>query len=200
MNPFAGLIVCSVCGKKMQQLGMQKGIPYILCNTKSCQAGAKREYVEELLIVLLNNELARIRLNSVGTFSPEELERQIQLLRSLQKEKEKLELRRAKLYELLEDGVYDKPTFQARMKSAEEELSVLSERLAEAERVKTEIETSDMRKTADQLDTVLRLYPTLNAEQKNMLLKTVIDRITYTKLKKTKPRDFSLEVSLKHIV
>lgn len=202
MNPFAGLIICSRCGMKMQLTirPKAKGGPYILCTVKGCQAGAKMEYVEEAVIAALHDELEHIWLRSIGIFPQEELDRQNQLLRSLQKEGEKLEARKTKLYELLEDGVYDKPTFQSRMKSAENELSALSARLADAERIKAGIETSDMHKTADQLETVLKLYPTLDAEQKNMLLKTVVDHITYTKPKKTKPRDFSLEITLKHIV
>jgi len=199
MNPFAGLIVCSVCGKKMQRMNMHKGDPYILCNTKGCQAGAKEEYVEAALISKLRDRLEAIRVRPVGVSDTGALERETQLLRSLRKEMEKLQDRKIKLYELLEDGVYDKPTFQARMKAAEDELSALTSRIADEEDVIAGIEAADMRKTGAQLESVLQIYLTLTAEQKNMLLKTVVDRIVYTKPKKTKPLDFALDVSLKRI-
>lgn len=199
MNPFAGLIVCPNCGKNMQQMGQNRGCSYILCNTKACQAGAKTEYVEEQLVSQLGDMLERIRLSPDISVSPEQLGEYAGQVAAIDKELDKLEKRLPKLYELLEDGIYDKATFSSRMEAAQKEKAALQERKAAIEKELDIIRSADMKKTGEVLDSVLRVYPTLDAEGKNMLLKTIIDKIEYSKAKKTKPRDFTLRITLKHL-
>lgn len=50
-----------------------------------------------------------------------------------------------------------------------------------------------------QLTSVLQLYPTLDNEGKNRLLKSVIDYVIYQKPQKTRPMAFTLEIKLKNI-
>lgn len=196
MNPFAGIIVCSVCGKKMQQMGMNNGVPYILCTTRGCQAAAKTEYIEEHLISALHDMLEKIKIQRQESVSPEEVAAYTETLKAIDKEMEKLNARLPKLYDLLEDGVYDRETFVQRMDVLEKERA---EAIAKRKNIEAEIlklRGRDMKKTGEHLENALKLYPTLDAEGKNMLLKTIIDKIVYTKQKKTSPHDFSLNISL----
>lgn len=197
-NPFAGLIVCTGCGKKMQRMGVQKGVPYILCTTVGCQAGAKEEFVEEQLLAALQDLLKKLRLSSKGFSAGSELPVYLDLLTGTEKDLEKLEARIPRLYEFLEDGLYDRDTFRQRMESAEQERKDLLQKQAEVKDEIEKIKERDVAQTVDKLETVLSLYPTQNAEERNSLLKSIIDHIDYTKPKKTKPRDLSLTIHLRH--
>ena len=195
-NPFAGLIVCSVCGHKLQQMSSSKtDVPYILCTTRDCQASAKTEYVEEKLVGALEDLLTQLDCSPTAVSSAE-LSTTEELLAGVRRDLEKLNVRVPRLYEFLEDGTYDRKTFKARMDALDAEKTGLMKKQADLETKLKEIAARDTTKAAAQLRTVLSLYPTLDAEGKNKLLKTVIDHVDYTKDKKTKPHDFTLEVHL----
>ncbi len=197
-NPLAGLIICSKCGRHMQQFSSNNlNVPYINCVTKDCQASAKTEYIEEHLISTLEDTLSKLRLTP-NAVSSEEINAHLEMLAGVCRELEKLNVKILRLYDFLEDGTYDRDTFRVRGELAEKERAAL---LAKQNDITAEIEklkTRDMTKTVDQLETVLELYPTLDIEGKNMLLKTIVEKIVYTKEKKTKPRDFALDITLRH--
>lgn len=198
-NPFAGLIVCPKCGKNMQMMGCNKGVSYLLCNTKSCQAGAQIAFVEEHLIDQLHEMLEAIKLAPEAAVPPAQLQALSDQIASLEKEIEKLDSRMPKLYELLEDGVYDKATFALRKEATQKEKAALERRKLAIEEELHEIKSADMKKTGEVLESVLRIYPTLEPDGKNMLLKSVIAKVEYNKEKKSKPRDLSLAITLEHI-
>ena len=194
-NPFAGLIVCSECGHNMQLMKM-KGEPYLLCNTKGCCASAKFEYVEEAVCELLRETLDGLKLMIRNGLEPETetIEASLELAK---KELAKVEARIPRLYEFLEDGTYDRPTFRTRLAAAEAERDALIKRRDAVQEKLEEAKQRDPRKPAAALENLLKLYPTLSAAEKNLLLKDIVGKITYTKPKKTKPRDFHLTLTLK---
>ena len=197
-NPLAGLIICSKCGRHMQQFSSNNlHVPYINCVTTDCQAAAKTEYVEAYMLSSLEDMLKKLQL-SQDAVPLEEVNTYLDMLAGAEKDLEKLNARIPRLYDFLEDGTYDRDTFRVRMEAAEKERAALIERQHDINSEIEKIQTRDMRKTANQLQTVLALYPTLDVEGKNMLLKTVVEKIEYTKAKKTKPRDFTLEITLRH--
>ena len=81
--------------------------------------------------------------------------------------------------------------------AAEAEKAAISERLSELEKQIEERRTHDPRKTAAALENLLQLYPTLSPAEKNSALKALGISAVYTKYKKTKPRDFTLELKLR---
>lgn len=195
-NPFAGVILCSQCGHNMQRMGNNKGEPYLLCTTKGCSAGAKFEYVEERMVELLRDELDVLQVRIARGEGPD-LSTLEAALASTQRELEKIDARIPRLYEFLEDGTYDRATFRSRLDAAESEKAVIAERLSELEKQIEERHTHDPRKTAAALENLLQLYPTLSPAEKNSALKALGISAVYTKYKKTKPRDFTLELKLR---
>jgi hypothetical protein len=201
-NPLSGLIYCAVCGQKMQQVrpGKAAGIPgslYIYCAKNQCCASARLEYVEERLIKALEDELAKIKLQASST-EPLDVEPLKAALGAVERDLKKLEARLPRLYEFLEDGTYDRDTFRQRLEAAENEKNALLEKQGE---IISEIENTNsrnLRQTAEQIESVLAFYPTLGISDKNRLLKTIIERVNFTKPKKTKPLDFSLELKLRY--
>lgn len=195
-NPFAGLIVCSKCGHNMQRMQQHKGTAYLLCNTKGCSAGAKFEYVEERMVELLREALSELNLRISQGAKPETAPLEV-ALESASREMAKISARIPRLYEFLEDGTYTRAVFRERLEAAEKEKAGLASRQAELQAKIEELRSHDLCKTAAAVENLLHLYPTLTPAEKNTMLKSIVERVTYTKFKKTKPRDFTLELKLR---
>lgn len=194
-NPFAGIIRCSQCGNNMQRMGNNNGNPYLLCTTKGCSAGAKFEYVEERMVEGLRAELDDLNLKIAHGDGPDTSALEASIV-SAKKDLEKVSSRIPRLYEFLEDGTYDRATFRSRLDAAEEERAALTDKLSALEGKLKERLTHDPRKTAAALENLLALYPTLSPADKNSALKALGIKAIYTKYKKSKPHDFTLELQL----
>lgn len=103
------------------------------------------------------------------------------------------------LHDLLEDGTYDRETFKTRLSKAQAETEALNAQQADVDRRIEEAKRRDTTLVLAQLTSVLQLYPTLDTEGKNRLLKSVIDYVIYRKPQKTRPMAFTLEIKLKNI-
>lgn len=106
---------------------------------------------------------------------------------------------KTRLYELLEIGEYDIPTFRERMAAVKEKISHLERRQQEAERAIQEAATADPSALAAKIRAVLDAYDASDAAGRNALLKSVIETAWYTKAKKTKPADFQLRFDLRFL-
>lgn len=76
-------------------------------------------------------------------------------------------------------------------------LPSLRAKRAGLERQIDECRRIDPRKAAAALENLVQLYPTMSPADKNSALKALGVEVTYTKEKKTKPRDFTLELQLR---
>ena len=195
-NPLSGLVYCAVCGQKMQQIRAGKDdIPYLYCIKNQCCASAKMEYIEGRLIQVIESKLSTLRLQALCA-APPDISPLLTALDFTVRELSKLDARLPRLYEFLEDGTYDRDTFRQRLEAVENEKSALLERRYELEKDIERAKARITRRTAEQLEDVLSLYPALVPGEKNRLLKTVIERIDYSKPKNSKPMGFSISVHL----
>ena len=197
-NPLAGLIVCGNCGFNMVRMGQNKGDPRLLCSTKGCIASARFELVEARLMADLEAIRDELRIQAVQTKPPDTRSLDAQL-RGIRNKLHKLDQRKARLYDLLEDGTYDRETFRSRMALAEQEDSDLEKQRADLEARILEIRGLNRTKVIGYLDSVLDLYPALDPAGKNQLLKAIVEKVIYRKEKKSKPSEFFLEIHLKTI-
>lgn len=195
-NPMAGILKCSKCGHNMQMMGSNKGEAYILCNTKSCCAGAKESYVEAALIQSLERELQMLRLELAEQKSGS-AESYDAAIASVQKAVGKAGQRRTALYDFLEDGTYSREEFVMRKEKADAAVSELNTKLEELQKKRQLAIREDKRRMVSRLEYVLSMYNFEDAAGKNRLLKSVIDFAYYTKEKKTKPNEFELVVYLR---
>ena len=194
-SPLAGLVRCTNCGGHMQRLTM-KGGPYLLCTRPGCCASARFELVEHRVLSYLRDTLARL-----------EVERQASVgrdtsvldstLAAIKKELATAAGQKTRLYELLEIGEYDIPTFRERMAAVKEKIANLERRQRDAERAIQEASMADPSALAAKIRAVLDAYDASDAAGRNALLKGIIDTVWYTKAKKSKPTDFQLRVDLK---
>lgn len=197
-NPLAGLVVCGNCGFNMVRMGQNKGEPRLLCNTKGCIASARFDYVEGRLLADLEHIRDDLRID-VDRAEPPDTHALEAQLRGIRGKLHKVDQKKNRLYDLLEDGTYDRATFKERLALAENEVTKLEELRAALEAQIQEARGVNRVKVISYLDTVLDLYPSLDPAGKNQLLKAIIDKVIYRKEKKSRPLDFSLEIHLKQL-
>ena len=198
-SPLAGLVHCSKCGRLMNMQGKNKGVPYLLCPTKGCSAGAKFEFVEQSLLQQLEDiarqlevEVARSAVPDVSNLETARAKMQSHLV--------KLEDRRNRLYSLLEDGTYTRALFSERMQVlAQEEASLKNTLSALNDEIHLALSRNQEKQLA-RLHTVLGSYQSSSLAVRKDLLQSIISDIQYTKEKKTKPADFSLSIKLKDLI
>lgn len=193
-SPLAGLVKCSNCGSNMQRLVMKRE-PYLLCNRPGCCASAKFEFVEARVLDYLEETLAKLSLGQMEEISRDNTVLDTALV-TVRKELAVAEKQKARLYELLEIGEYDIPTFRERMAVVREKIAGLEKREAETARALEDTGMADPAAMAEKIRAVLESYSTADAAGRNALLKSVIQVIYYSKAKKTKPADFILDIHL----
>ena len=198
-SPLAGLIRCSRCGIHMQRYFASETyekVPYLMCRTTGCCASAKFEYVEAAILDQLRHKLDELRVTR-----PEDMVQDLTPLKAelavAQKELSAATGQKSRLYELLELGEYDLPTFRERMTVVREKIAKLEAKIAESEKKIQSIQNTEPCVLAEKIVAVLDAYDTSDASHKNALLKSVIDMAWYSKEKKTKPMDFQLRIEFK---
>ena len=197
-NQFAGVFRCAVCGKNMQTLTAAKGGPYLACLTVGCCSMAKTRYVEEALLNALEKKLEALRYQPEHDHT-EDLANMKRTIVVLDNELGRNSARRSKLYDLLEDGIYDRATFLDRMERSTKEAENIQLRLADARSKLEALEKANSRNLETAIETALTLWPESDAAGRNALLKSILGNSEYSKAKKTKPRDFTLYLDYKSL-
>lgn len=198
-SPLAGMVHCSKCGHLMNMQGKNKGVPYLLCPTKGCCAGAKFEFVEKAVLkklTMLSNDLEL----EVSHAAPPDVSNLETARSKIQSHLVRLEDRRNRLYSLLEDGTYSRALFSERMQVLAQEESSLKDTLAALDAEIHLTLSRNKEKQLSQIKTVLAQYQSSDIPSRKALLQSIISDIRYTKEKKTKPGDFALSIKLKDFI
>lgn len=205
VNPMATFLKCGVCGKTMRSSFDVKLQKYVLkCLTFECPTISSRlNQVEEQLIFELQQEL-----NNYNYFLEnysDEIEKKRSIIESEKKiintEISKKETMIDKCCELLEEGIYTKEKYLNRVNILEEELKALKLNLEAINSTSFE-ETDRYEKAIPILKNVLIKYNELNPKEKNDILKSIIDKVEYTKSKRNTRHNidtklFDLKIFLK---
>lgn len=202
-NPLAGLVKCGVCGRTMQRRNYRSGhIDGLICPLPHCKsAGSHLFLVESAILKSLQSILKDYRhlLVSYKKDSSEPIfdtDNKEILNKKIQKKESQLN----KAFELLEQGIYDNATFLTRSTILKTEIETMKN---EIKKYSTESKNYKIKKIENfipNLENVLDSYSTdLSPEDKNNLLKAVINKVDY--LKTTKGRghedEFTLQIDLK---
>lgn len=190
-NPLAGLMICGNCGKHMQRAAHMRGGPFLLCTNRGCIPMSKLPLVEEQALLGISKKLEELRYKADGT-QDAEADTSKQEKAAIQAQIETARRQDAKLHDLLEQGVYDIDTFLQRH-------GVLVDRIKHYEEVLSSIRPTKQLDTdamADRVEYVLSAYHGATPEERNHLLKSVVEKIVYHKEKGAKPADFTLDVYL----
>ena len=188
-NPLVGIIFCEKCGKPMQRRPYNKyNKPEVLmCSNSKCDNISSKLYIVEnkvieALQIYFQNYIIDYKVLENLKFSNNLiLENNIlELQKLLERENSKLN----KIYELLENNIYSKEEFISRSKKIKNNIRNLENRLNE---YNTTILKSDKERIEiPKLKNIMELYKKLeNAEEKNVLLKSLVFKITYLKREKS---------------
>lgn len=194
-SSLAGLVRCANCGGHMQRLPM-KGSPYLLCPRPGCCGATKFELVEHRVLSYLRETLARLEIEQQGS-SVRDTTVLDTTLTAIKKELTTAGHQKNRLYELLEIGEYDLPTFRERMAAVKEKIANLERRQRETERAILDATLADPAALAKKIRAVLDAYDAADPAGRNALLKSVIDTAWYSKAKKAKQTDFQLRFDLR---
>lgn len=194
-SPLAGLVKCAKCGQNMQRMVMKRQ-PYLLCTRQGCCASAQFSFVEERIVEYLEDSLAQLTVAHIDAHKGRDTSVLDSTLSTIRKELATADRQKTRLYELLEIGEYDIPTFRERMAAVREKISSLEKKEAETLQAIDNANTADPGALAEKIRAVLDAYSTADAPSRNAMLKSVIQVVWYSKEKKTKPAAFSLDIHL----
>lgn len=203
-NPFAGIIKCKVCGKPLYYRPYtENDHDYLFCMSRCGNKSSRFEFIEKALLDSLSEALKiySIEFNeedseNVNSGDSQRILNQKALV-ELENELSELDKQKEKLYDLLERGIYDEDTFLERTQNIKLRTDHINKNLY---KVKKELKTIEKNRTdiVSGIKNVLEYYPkTEDIEQKNQLLKSIIDEAIYYKRKDQKLDDFELLVKIK---
>lgn len=180
--PVASLIKCSCCGSTMQMMNGK----YIRCLTYQCPTVMCRlDKLEQQIIDELTAELKNFNyfLDNYGyeiEKQNQSKQKELQILNDELLKKDKM-LNRA--CEMLEMGIYTLEKYQSRLNILENEKKALQEQINALNNNDID-KVKQVKLAVPVLEQCVASYWTLEAKQKNDLLKSIISKIEYSKSKK----------------
>lgn len=206
-NPLVGLVFCEKCGKPMQRRPYNQANkpPTLMCSNSKCDNVSSKLYiVENKIIEALKIWLENYKVDyEVKDNSNIENNKLIEKsIVSLKKELEKENAKLDKTYDFLENGIYNKEEFINRSKTIKDNIQNLERKLQEYNSLlQKNVEIQNQKETMiPKLKNVIDLYTKLEtAEDKNILLKSIIAKVTYLKTEKaiktdSDPSNFELNI------
>ena len=195
-NPLAGLVFCEKCGKPMQRRPYTKANKpdTLMCSNSKCDNISSKLYIVEnkiidaLKIWLKNYKVHYSEKNNLNS-NNKIIEKSISITKKeLEKENDKLN----KIYEFLENGIYNNDEFINRSKAIKDNIQCLESKLEEYNSIlQKNLEIQNQKEIMiPKLENIIDLYYNLEtAEDKNILLKSIISKVTYLKTEKAIKKD-----------
>lgn len=188
-NPLSGLIICGKCGRKMVRRPDSSGKtpPSLICTYTSCgNVSSYLHFVEEKIMASLSIWLEdyKIKLNIKNITNEIQSEAKARALRAWQTELENTEKQLDNLYDLLEQGIYDRDTFITRsaqlLKRKENNITAINNAQKE---LKLEKHRNDSKQEiVPRAENILNVYNEIETPLgKNQMLKEALDKVVYIK-------------------
>lgn len=207
-NPLVGIVYCSKCGKKMQRRPYKaRGVDdTLICTNKKCNNVSSKLYiVEEKIISSLKEWLKDYKFDCEKYVGEIKNKKKIMLeenIKNLNKELEAQNKKLANVYDFFEDGTYSREMFTERCNFISATINNIKSNI---EGFKKQLEQEIIKEEGKKviipkIENVIDLYQNLQtAEEKNLLLKTVVKRVEYLKTEKaikknSDPTDFELDI------
>lgn len=191
VTSLAGLIRCDQCGRVMVRRPSSGGRrDTLLCPSYGCTTvSAWYEDVEDAVLDALRGWLHELEVgNSENSDDHSLLDALAASISADQKQLAKLEVQEARAYEFVETGVYTPEIFLQRSQALAADKQVIISRIEENQRAQDEITRAKQARArlAPAVRHVLETYPLAATPQdKNELLKTVLQKVLYHKQSKS---------------
>lgn len=187
-NPFAGILVCGLCGKTMTRRPLPKPqATAILCTTKGCpNIGSYLHFVEEDVIFALEEWLKhyKIQVETASGEAPEVL-RIEKAIKRIQEQADLTDNQIDSLRDLLERGVYTADVYIERLQKLSRKKEEDAQKLVELRTELTNFSSANAEIIVPKMENVLNTYFSIqDPEQRNRLLKGAIEKIEYKKTEK----------------
>ncbi|MDO4302144.1 MAG: recombinase family protein [Clostridia bacterium] len=190
-NPFAGILVCDICGKPLKRRPVDSRRPghsaSYDCITGGCPTvGCPVNIVENKILAGIKLWLDKYKIELKNTPSSDAVYNDVQI-QICNKKLNELQNQLERTFTLLEQGIYDKDTFFSRQNFLKKEIeSVINiiENLENEDKI-TKARTEYSSRLIPQIENLLEIYTALpDAKSKNDLIKKVFYQIRYTKTTK----------------
>lgn len=190
-NPFSGLLKCAVCGYGMKRQQNSRG-GSVYCTTPNCSCKASDVAEVETLLMQALQEIVdsfREEYPQLETLADETATHRKKLDHTRQ-EISRLEKQLGNLFDLLEQGVYDRETFISRRQRLEEQLADLRQ---DEQTMLTDLSAAEQNQQKlihiiPKIQEVIDGYELLpSVVEKNLMLKSILSRIDYDKTERNVP-------------
>ncbi len=184
-NSLAGLVVCAKCGRKMARVPNKPKAPQLRCKTFGCATRSARLVDVETVVIqslyaLLPSLEATAEHRRGDNKKTNETTRVQQEIETLKNGIKTADGQRARLHDLLEQGVYDVDTFVLRNHELGEKLNSLRQQLATAQ--ERQVHANKALPTSDAILNALQVYQeSATPAQKQKILSQIVDHIDYTR-------------------
>ena len=197
-NTLAGIIVCGVCGAKMRYRSYPNSEPHLICINKCGNKSSKFNYIEDCILSGLDEYLNEYCFKLYG--DSQETDRSQVAFKSsislLEKQLKEACLQKDNIYNLLEKGIYSIEDFNQRLLSVNKKISELQQSISNTRELyeKTLVQKPD-KKDLSGLTKLVSICKNLkNPKNKNILLKSVLDKVEYIKGKDCRDDNFMLRI------
>lgn len=189
-NSLAGLVYCSHCGALMQRQRIRHSGEYLMCQKRGCMVSSSLPLVENAVLDALKEKLSKLPIEAKNVLTQPQDESS-EIIDRIFEERRIISHQADKLHDLLEQGVYPIDTFLMRRKMLSEKLEKLD---AAEKQIVSSMNRINLKMQNSAIKNVLELYDKASRQERNELLKTVIEKIVYDKKKEAKPGEFSLNI------
>ncbi len=179
-NPLAGIVACGNCGSKMLRhpSGRRTKVPFLACQNAGCIKTVRVEDAERAILGSITQQLRKIELSGVLDKAPD-LSSFDKTISSAEAELRKIVSQNSQIHTFLETGVYDVETFLDRRRALEERTDILKALIRKQQQEKAEASAADLAAAAARIRSVLETYWSCDAPQRNTLLRSIVENITY---------------------
>lgn len=197
-NPFAGLIVCSKCGKKMIMRKF-RNIPRLMCTNKCGNKSIRFDYFESKVINELEKYLENYKISITNeSKNTDNIDIYNKQLTDLKKELTLLNQQKMNTFDLLERGIYSENVFIERSNNISSRISFIDDEII---KLKDMIEKEKIKVDINKITTfenILAAYKTTeDIKLKNELLKSILEKIVYLREQDASDDDFSVTIYTK---
>ena len=188
MNPLAGLVVCGMCGRKMNRKPYKKYPASLMCMGPTCPNVSSPLYlVEKKLLQSLEIWLEKYKLEikqKEEKGNNLEADAIIESIKNVDNELNTLGKQLNSLHDFLEQGIYSTEVFLERLKILNDKINIVKKSKEELENKLNSISIIEENKKTviPKVEKVLETYNRLETpKEKNELLKEILHKVIYIK-------------------
>lgn len=185
MNCYHNILYCKNCGYQMKRRKInENGTEHMLCVCKECRGktvSSSTEAVNEAVLSALRYRISK--LPYLKRNGKKEQEDQPDVKTVLAAELKKLKRQLARMYDLLEQEVYDTEIFLERSGIVNEKILFLESAISESDCCNKPVSDTPLN-AVFRLEDVIAVFPSSSPEEKNSLFQSFISKVYYQKTKR----------------